>query len=155
MSFSYHASDECSPGKGRVINRTPPVIIAGNEEGSSGTVLLQEIQDLSCVDVRTIVKGQSNGAGSEAIRDAGAAVRLRTDQRTGNSRGRRSGRDRIAVTSSAVAELTTWGGTVVRTRAAETRRRAAETGGTGRAAVIGTASCGTLPFIKRGTFDRG
>jgi len=68
MAFRNHPVDECRIWR-RDINRSFTFVVAGDEECRTEPEALQDIQEVTCKGVRTIVKGQSNNVLFYAVKN--------------------------------------------------------------------------------------
>jgi hypothetical protein len=77
--------------------------------------LLQDIQDMIGVDIRTVIIRDSNGSSHCAVIDTSSAIWDITKLGSCNRRGAAARWDGIVVTGRAIVELTSRGSTVVST----------------------------------------
>lgn len=72
VAGGIHATQHARPAQGRVVDVTLAPVVSGNHEGCLGIVLVQEIQNLTGVSVRAVIKGQCDHARLDAGRDEAA-----------------------------------------------------------------------------------
>jgi hypothetical protein len=113
MSFVVCSLDRRSPRKSGVINLSFSVVVASNEEGGFGIVLLQYIQDMLGVNVWAVIISDGNGSSHCAIVDTGSTIQDFTELGSRNSRSASAGWDLVIVTSRSEVELAPRCGTVV------------------------------------------
>jgi hypothetical protein len=113
MSFVVCSLDRRSPREGGVIDLSLSIVVASNEEGGFGIVLLQYIQDMLGVDVWTVIISNGNGSSHCAIIDTSSTIQNFTELGSRNSRSASSGWDLVIVTSRSEVELASRCRTVV------------------------------------------
>jgi hypothetical protein len=113
MSFVVCSLDRRSPRKSGVINFSLSIVVASDEEGGLGIVLLQYIKDMLGVDVWTVIISDGNGSSHRAIIDTGSTIQNFTELGSRNSRSASAGWDLVIVTSRSEVELASRCRTVV------------------------------------------
>lgn len=96
-----------------VANLSFTVVVAGDEERGMDVVFIQNVQDVRCVNVRTVVEGQGDHSRLGAVDDARAAVGNGAQLCAGNIRRRRPWRDLQSIAASPVVYLAVRSGAVV------------------------------------------
>lgn len=105
VALRVHPLDDSVPAVGGVVDLALAVVVAGDEEGGLGVVLLQHVEHAVGVDVGTIVVGQGDLAVHDTVIDTSTTILDGALQVTGNGRGVSSGRHGIGVAGRAVVEL--------------------------------------------------
>jgi hypothetical protein len=113
MSFVVCSLDRRSPRKSSIINFSLSVVVASNEEGGFGVVLLQHIQNMLGVDVWAVIISNGNGSSHCAVVDTGSTIQDFTELGSRNSRSASAGWDLVVVTSRSEVELASRCRTVV------------------------------------------
>jgi hypothetical protein len=113
MSFVVCSLDCRSPRKSGVVNFTFAVVVASDEEGGFGIVLLQYVQNMLGVDVWAVIVSNSNGSSHCTIVDTGSAVQDVTKLGSSDSRSASTGWDLVVIASRCEVELTSRCSTVV------------------------------------------
>lgn len=75
VAFGVHPLDDGWVNGTGIIDLAFPIVVGGNEESRFCRIRFQKIQDIACINVRTVIKGQGNSTGGCALVKASAAVR--------------------------------------------------------------------------------
>jgi hypothetical protein len=113
MSFVVCSLNCRSPGKSGVVNFSFAVVVASDEEGSFGIVLLQHIQNVLGVNVWAVIISNGNGSSHCAIVDTSSTIQDLTELRSGDSGSASARRDLVVITSRCEVELTSRCSTVI------------------------------------------
>ena len=114
MSFIICSFDSRGPRKSGVVNLSLTVVVTRDEKGGFGIVLLQHVQDMLGVDVRTVIVSNGNGSSHCAIIDSSSTIQNITELGSRNSRSASARWNLVVVASRCEVELTSRCRTVVR-----------------------------------------
>jgi hypothetical protein len=114
MSFVVCSLDCRSPRKSSIVNLSFAVVVASDEEGGFGIVLLQYVQNMLGVYVWAVVISNGNGSSHCTIVDTSSTIQDTTKLGSGNSRCASARRDLVVIASRCEVELTSRCSTVIR-----------------------------------------
>lgn len=136
MSFGDHPLDHSRPRR-RLIDRSLPIVVPGDEEGGLEVVGSKQVQQVVGVDVRTIIVRQPNHTIAGAVVDVGS-VRDGAQHWTRNV-GSGGPRGSVVRVASPKPAKTVWRSAVLLSRSAETRWAAALASGADLVVISGAA----------------
>lgn len=113
MSLVVCTFDRRSPRKSGIVNFSFAVVVASDEKGCLGIVLLQYIQDMLGVDVWTVIVSNGNGSSHCAVVNASSTIQDIAELRSCNSGSTSARWNLVVVASRCVVELTSRCRTIV------------------------------------------